>query len=285
MSQGLKSHVVFEALGMKGLLTYVGLYVAHKGLVNCQSLFVELNINFFSLILSCGFTFQKLACYAFSDLYFSTVLAWLWVLVPFPGVSSSRTPIHWSVLNLSICALKSSTSPVRHTHHHLNNKHLFKFRVELKLIFWKLNTRERSFADTDIHHLTSCSLLPSCVCSCTGWSGLQWARRDFHFVISHWRVACPLLHFSQARAMKRKSWRNIESLWRASGISEDIWVPALSPPCKLPCKLWRCFMYKRQKSSSESKMRLMRSRKCADSEDDKALRIGWDRRFEVVKHK
>lgn len=67
MSQGLKSHVVFEALGMKGLLTYVGLYVAHKGLVNCQSLFVELNINFFSLILSCGFTFQKLACYAFSD--------------------------------------------------------------------------------------------------------------------------------------------------------------------------------------------------------------------------
>lgn len=137
MSQGLKSHVVFEALGMKGLLTYVGLYVAHKELVSCQSLFVELNINFFSLILSCGLTFQKLACYAFSDLYFNTVLAWLWALVSFPGVSSSRTPIHWSILNLSMCALKSSTSPVRHTHHHLNNKQLFKFRVELQL-FWKL---------------------------------------------------------------------------------------------------------------------------------------------------
>lgn len=154
-----------------------------------------------------------------------------------------------------MCALKSSTSPVRHTHRYLNNKYLFKFREELQLILWKLNIREGSgnFPDTDnppselLDHISppvSAHVWGEVHCRCTTVE----PGGIFTFSV---KPHCPLLHFPQARAVKRRSWRNTESQWRGVWLvhitNEDFWAFALSSPCKLPCKLWTYYMYNRQK--------------------------------------
>lgn len=153
------------------------------------------------------------------------------------------------------------------------------------------------FADSDIWHLRRLAhLFPPVSAHAHGEVHCRCrARRDFYFlppVKSPQGLPVPLVHFPQARAVKGKSRRSSESLRR--GIWQQSWFTSavkssehLQPPlhASFPASFGDKLCVQQTKTSPGSKMRLMRSRQCVHSGDDQESRIGWDRRFEVEKHK